>query len=57
MKSENSSTLIPPPSPPAKPVISSVSERLTSSEIEQLRQDKKESSAYARKAFASMKQA
>lgn len=57
MKSEDSSTATPSPSPPAKPAIASLSERLTDSEIEQLRQDKKDAVAYARKAFASMKQA
>ena len=38
-------------SPGAKPNTSLVSERLTNSEIESLRQDKKDSLAYAQKAF------
>lgn len=53
MKSANSSTSHPSPSPIAKPVISTVSARLTNSEVEQLRQDKKESADYALRAFSS----
>lgn len=52
MKSAQRSTSTPLPSPQKKPVTSSVCETLTSSEIEQLRQDKRESADYARKAFS-----
>ena len=40
------------PSPPTKPAISVVPERLTSSEIEQLRQQKRSISVYAQKVFS-----
>ena len=43
------------PSQEQKPDTSMVSEMLTPSEIEQLRQDKKDSSAYFQKAFANLK--
>ena len=52
MKSQNSSTSTRKPSQPAKPSTSPVSNRLTSSEIEQLQRDKKASSAFYRKGFA-----
>ncbi|HNH13746.1 MAG TPA: hypothetical protein PLX20_11455 [Rhodocyclaceae bacterium] len=45
------------PSQAQKPDTSSASNRLTNSEIEQLRRDKKELSALARKAFRQPKQA
>jgi hypothetical protein len=41
-----------PPSPPTKPGTSVVSERLTTSEIAQLRQQKRTISAYAQKVFS-----
>jgi len=53
MKSAQRSTSTPLPSPQKKPGISSASETLTSFEIEQLQQDKRESSDYAQKAFSS----
>lgn len=43
------------PSSEQKPDTSMVSEMLTPSEIEQLRQDKKDASAYLRKAFANLR--
>ena len=47
MQSENSSVSIQPPSPLKKPNTSSVSERLTNSEIEALRRGKKRLAALA----------
>ena len=55
MKSENSSESSRKPLPQQKPDTSPVSEMLTPSEIEQLRQDKKESNAFFQKAFAHLK--
>jgi len=55
MKSENSSKSTQKPLPQQKPDTSLVSETLTPSEIEQLRQEKKENSAYFQKAFAHLK--
>ena len=52
MKSAASLVLIHKPSQVTKPNISSVSERLTSSEIEQLRQKKLSYIAYGLKAFS-----
>jgi hypothetical protein len=49
--SEKSSEQTPPRSPQPKPDTSSVSEMLTPSELEQLRQSAKEASDYARRAF------
>lgn len=43
------------PSQQQKPDTSMVSEMLTPSEIEQLRQNKKDASAYLRKAFANLR--
>jgi len=45
----------PAPSRQPKPSISSVSEMLTPSELASLRQDAKEASDYARKAFAHLR--
>ena len=55
MRSENSLTSSQPKSPAKNPATSPVFDKLTSSEIEQLRQHKKELSAFAQKAFASKK--
>lgn len=55
MKSENSSESTRKPSPHQKPDTSMVSEMLTPSEIEQLRQSKKDANAYFQKAFAHLK--
>ena len=55
MKSENSSASSRKPLPQQKPDTSPVSEMLTPSEIEQLRQEKKELAAYEPKAFAHLK--
>lgn len=51
MKSKKSSTSIPLPSPQMKPAISSASARLTRSEIDSLRQGKKQIADYAQKAL------
>jgi hypothetical protein len=51
MKSNKSSVSTPPPSPPTKPTTSLVFARLTRSEIDSLRQGKKQISAYAQKAL------
>ncbi len=55
MKSENSSASSQKPLPQQKPDTSSASEMLTLSEIEQLRQEKKEDHAFFQKAFAHLK--
>ena len=55
MKKGKSKTSDQKPSPEQKPDTPMVSEMLTPSEIEQLRQDKKDSSAYLRKAFANLR--
>ena len=51
MKSEQPSISSRLPSPAPKPNISSVSERLTNSEIEELRRDLREKSAWLQKEF------
>ena len=56
MKSKNSSESIQKPLPQQKPDTSSISRMLTPSEIEQLRQEKKENSAYFQKAFSHLRQ-
>lgn len=55
MKSENSLASTRQPLPQPKPDTSSVSEMLTPSEIEQLRQIKKEQIAYAQKVYPGLK--
>ncbi len=52
MNSDHSSTSTLPHSPQKQPNTSSVSERLTNSEIARLRQNGKETSDFARKAFS-----
>jgi hypothetical protein len=52
MDNDPPSESTPVPSPPTKPAISVVSERLSSSEIEQLRQQKRSISAYVQKVFS-----
>lgn len=52
MKSETSSTLSQPRSQPTKRVTPSASERLTNSEIAQLRQNGRALSDFAQKAFS-----
>ena len=51
MSPENNSASSHTPSPPAKPAISQVSDRLTKSEIESLREHGRAVHAYAREAF------
>lgn len=51
MESEQPSTSSRPPLPAPKPNISSVSEQLTDSEIEALRRDLREKSAWLKKEF------
>lgn len=55
MKSENSLASTQKPLPQQKPDTSLVSEMLTPSEIEQLRQSKRDDNAYFQKAFAHLK--
>jgi len=55
MKPKNTSASTPKPLPQQKPDTSSVSEMLTPPEIEQLRQKKKELTAFGQKAFAHLK--
>ena len=55
MKSENSSVSSAKPSPSMKPSTYTASEMLTPSEQESLRQDLKEASAYAEKAFSKIR--
>ncbi|HOX70792.1 MAG: hypothetical protein WAS23_10065 [Dokdonella sp.] len=52
MKSERASTATPPQPELEKPTRSSIPERLTGAEIERLRQNKRELSDFAQKAFA-----
>ena len=56
MKSENSLESTQKPSPQQKLDTSSTSRMLTPSEIEQLRQEKRELADYAQKAFAHLRQ-
>jgi len=55
MKSASSSVSSRAHSQQKKPVTSLVSDRLKKSEVAQLRQQKKDAGAYARRVFASMK--
>jgi hypothetical protein len=55
MKLENSLELAQKPSQPQKQDTSLISRMLTPSEIEQLRQEKKEDNAYFQKAFAHLR--
>ena len=55
MKKEKSKTSDQKPSQEQKPDTSMVSEMLTPSEIEQLRQSKKDANTYFQKAFANLR--
>ena len=55
MKSERSSESSRRASPTQKPSTSAISEMLTPSEIESLRQDKKEASAYFRRLYSKLR--
>ena len=55
MKSKNSSESTQKPLPQQKPDTSTVSDMLTPSEIEQLRQSKKDANTYFQKAFANLR--
>jgi len=56
MKTENNSEQLDSPSQLSKAVNLVVSEMLTPTEIEQLRQEKKEHNSYAKEAFSRLKQ-